>query len=169
MLKKSTLVCFLFLASVCANAQDKWFNQKINEKVSVNFPVEPRKINEQNYGIKDANDIVFLVSSVDLLKATGLSLEEFNKGVVNQQFADEFMGGLTPTMPKYTFKPAKIITLKGNTAYQTSGRDEVNKSTIYMNIVFVDGIAHSITSILPDGKDSKNTVKFLNELYINGK
>jgi len=169
MLKKSILFLFIVVSSIQVNAQKDWFKQKINDKVSVNFPVEPKKLTLNNYGVRAADDVIFLVSNVDLLAATGLSLEEFNKGVITQQFADEFMGGLTPKLPKYTFKSAKIGTLKGNPVYAVSGRDDVNKNTMYMNIVFVDGTSYSITSIVPDGKDLKNTNIFLNEIYINGK
>jgi hypothetical protein len=169
MLKKSILLLFIVVSSIYANAQKDWFKQKFTDKVSVNFPVEPKKINEQNYGVRDNDNVIFLVTHIDLLKSTGMGLEEFNKNIIIQQFADEFMGGLSPTMPKYTFKTVKIGTIKGNTAYSVSGRDDVNKSTIYMNIVFVDGTAYSLTSIVPDGKDLKNTNTFLNEIYINGK
>ncbi|TKC10595.1 hypothetical protein FA048_10470 [Pedobacter polaris] len=166
MLKKSILILFLSVLSVCVNAQEGWFKQKISEKVSVTFPLEPKKINEQNYGIKDAEGVVYLVSFVDLLKATGMPLNEFNEKIKAQQFADDFMGGLTPTMPKFIFKAAKISTLKGYTAYQVIGRDEPNKSTIAMNIVFVDGIAYSITNIITDGKNTKNRDIFLTNISI---
>lgn len=169
MLRKTTIVLFLAIASLYTNAQDKWFSQKINDKVTVNFPIEPKKLNEVNYGVRDNNNVVFLVTTVDLLKVTGLSLEEFNKNIVEQKWADEFMAGLIPTMPKYTFKSAKITTVKGNTAYWVSGRDEEGKTTIFMNLVFVDGNVHNIASIVPDGIDTKNKDRFLTEIYINGK
>ncbi|MFA6277089.1 MAG: hypothetical protein WC622_10095 [Pedobacter sp.] len=169
MLKKSILLLFILVSSIQVNAQKAWFKQKISDKVSVNFPIEPKKINDQNYGVRDEDGVAFLVSFVDLLAATGFSLEQFNKGVIEQSFADEFMGGLTPKLPSYTFKPAKIIITKANPSYLVYGRDEQKKNTIYMNIVFIDGISHSLTCIVPDGKDIKNKDKFLNEIYINGK
>jgi hypothetical protein len=167
MFKKSVLILFLSFVSIYVNAQEGWFKQKINEKVTVNFPIECKKINDNSYGIKNQDDVVFLISSVDLLKITNLSLEEFNKNVVLQSWANEFMDGLTPTMPKFTFKAAEIITLKGQTAYHVIGRDEAGKSTIFMNIVFVDGTAHSLTSLVPDGKSTKNTDIFLTNISVN--
>ncbi|WP_316767789.1 hypothetical protein [Pedobacter frigiditerrae] len=167
MLKKSILILFLSVVSIYVNAQEGWFKQKINDKVTVNFPVESKKINENSYGIRDKDDVVFLVSSVDLLKITNLSLEEFNKNIVLQSWADEFMAGLTPTMPKFAFKTAEIIKLKGQTAYHVTGRDDAAKTTVYMNIVFVDGTAHSVTSLVPDGKSTKNTDLFLTNIFIS--
>ncbi len=167
MFKKATFVLFLSFISTYVNAQEGWFKQKINEKVTVNFPIEPKKLNEQSYGFKDNDGVVFVVSSVDLLKATGMALDDFNTQVKTQEFADEFMSGLTPTMSKFTFMSAKITTVKGSTAYYVTGRDETNKTTIYMNIVFVDGTGHSITSMVPDGKSTKNTDLFLTNIFIS--
>ena len=169
MLKRATLLLLIGVVSLCANAQEKWFNQKINEKVSISFPLEPKKLTESNYGVRDKDDMTFLVSFVDLIKITNMSLEEFNTSVATTKFADEFMAGLTPKLPKFTFSPHKITTVKGYTTYQVSGRAEDLKTSIYMNIVFVDGISYSLTSLVPDGKNSKNKDKFLNEIYINGK
>ncbi|MDQ7949839.1 MAG: hypothetical protein REI78_04865 [Pedobacter sp.] len=166
MLKKVTLVFFLALASSYAGAQEKWFNQKINDKVDVNFPIEAKKLNETSYGIRNNDGVVFLITTVDLLKVTGMTAKEFNEEVVKQKWAEEFMGGLAPTMPNYTFSAPKIVTFKSNPAYQTSGRDDKNKNTIYMNLVFIDGIVYNMSSIVPDGKETKTTDKFLKELYI---
>jgi hypothetical protein len=168
MLKKSIL-CFLLLSmSIFVHAQEQWFLQKINDKVSINFPAEPKKINEQNIGI-NKDDVIYLVTFIDLLKATGMTLEDFNSKIGAQEFADEFMSGLTPTMPKFKFGSAKINNVKGYTAYLVQGRDEETKKAVHMNIVFIDGTAYSITSIIEDGKDPRNKDKFLNEIYINGK
>jgi len=167
MLKKCTFILFLSVISICVNAQEGWFKQKVSDKVTINFPIEPKKLNEQSYGGKGTDGVVYVVSSVDLLKATGMALADFNTQVKTQEFADEFMSGLTPTMSKFTFMSAKITTLKSNTAYYVTGRDETNKTTIYMNIVFVDGTGHSITSIVPDGKSTKNTDIFLTNIFIS--
>ncbi len=155
MLKKSTLILFLSIASIYANAQTGWFKQKINDKVTVGFPIEPKKINDQNIGI-NKDGVVYLVTYLDLLKATGLTSEVFNQSVTTQDFADEFLDGMAPTMPKYKFEKIKIITLKNQPTYQITGRDEVNKTTVYMNAVFVDGMVYNLTTVLPDGKSSKD-------------
>jgi hypothetical protein len=170
MLKTTTLVLFLVVASICANAQEKWFRQKISEKVSVNFPVEPKKINDNTYAIKDKDSVVFALTYVDIIKLTGMDIETFNSGIATQAFADGFMNGLTPTMPQYTFAPVKITSIKDYTTYQITGRDDANKRTVFMNVVFVDGIAHSLTCFYFDGQNIKNKDKFLaGEIYINGK
>jgi hypothetical protein len=169
MLKTSTLVLFLALASICAKAQDKWFILKLNDKVSVSFPFEPKKFSENNFGVRAEDETAYLVSFVDLLSITQMTKEVFNENVVTPKFADEFMEGLKPKLAKFTFGPHKVTTVKGLPTYQVAGRSEELKTNIYMNIIFVDGTSYSITSLVPDGKPTKNKDKFLTEIYVNGK
>jgi hypothetical protein len=169
-LKKTILCLLLTITSIYASAQDKWFMQKISDKISVNFPLEPKKINENSYAVKDADDVVYALTIVDLLKVTGLDAAAFTTQVKTQAFADEFMNGLIPTMPKYTFKAAQIITVKGMPAYRLVGRNEEAKNTIFMTAVFVDGIGHTLASLIADGKDTKRKDKYIaGEIYFYGK
>jgi hypothetical protein len=167
MLKTSTLVLFLTIVSICANAQEKWFSQKVSDKVTVNFPGEPKKLSDVSYGYNAKDSTVFVVSIVDLLKATGMDLATFNSNVETQEFADGFMEGLTPTMARFSFRTAKIIKIKNLPAYEIVGRADDLKKTIYMNVVFVDGVAHTLACLIGDGKDTKNKDKFIaGEIYI---
>ncbi len=77
------------------------------------------------------------------------------------------MEGLTPTMPNFSFKAARIIKIKKLNAYEIIGRDDQLKKTIFMNVVFVDGIAHTLACLISDGKDTKSRDKFLaGEIYV---
>lgn len=167
MLKKSTLVLFLALASFLSNAQEGWVKQKINAKVTVGFPLAPKKVNENSYVVKDADENIYITTTLDMLAVTKMSLEEFNTGIVTQEFADEFLNGLAPSMPAYTFKAIKITKIKDQTVYQVEGRDDKNQATIYFNIFFIDGTSHSLTCIYKDGKPSRARDLFLTNIYIS--
>jgi len=167
MLKKSTLVLFLALASFFSKAQQGWFKQKINAKTTVGFPLEPKKVNENSYVVKDADENIYIVTTLDMLAVTKMTLEEFNTGIVTQEFADEFLNGLAPSMPAYTFKAIKITKIKDQVVYQIEGRDDKNQATIYFNIFFVDGISHSVTCIQKDGKPTRTRDLFLTNIYIS--
>lgn len=155
----------LSVACIYANAQEGWFKQKISEKVTVNFPAEPKKINEMNYGI-NKDGVIYLVTFVDVLKATGMKKEDFDIGLPTQQFADDFSTGLIGTMTGYTFGKTKVNIVKEHTAYQMSGRNEEKKTNVYLNIVFVDGIAYSISCYIPDEKTDKYKDTFLSNIQI---
>lgn len=166
MLKKSILLLFVAFASFTVKAQEGWFKQKIDEKVTVNFPFEPKKINEMNYGI-NKDGVIYLVTFIDILKSTGMKKEDFDAGVSTQQFADEFASGLIGTMSGYTFGTTKITTAKDYPAYQMSGRNEEKKTNVYLNIVFINGIAYSISCYVPDGKEIKFKDIFLSNIFVS--
>jgi len=166
MLKKSILFFFIVIASFSVKAQEGWFTQKIDEKVTVNFPFEPKKINEQNYGI-NKDGVIYLVTFINILKATGMTKEDFDAGVSKQQFADDFAGGLIGKMPGYTFGKTKVTTSKDYPAYQMSGRNDEKKINIYLNIVFINGIAYSISCYVPDGKEIRFKDIFLTNIFVS--
>ncbi len=167
MLKKSTLVLFLALASFFSKAQQGWFKQKINSKVTVGFPSEPKKVNENSYVVKDADENVYVITTLDMLAVTKMSSEEFNTGIVTQDFADEFLSGLAPSMPAYTFKDIKIAKIKDQVVYQIEGRDDKNQATIFFNIFFIDGTSYSLACIQKDGKPTRTKDLFLTNMYIS--
>ncbi|MGM9479300.1 hypothetical protein ACS5PU_22955 [Pedobacter sp. GSP4] len=164
MFKKSTLILLLVLGVVKLNAQDKWFKQQIDEKVSVSFPKQPKKVNEISYGMRDSIGVIFTNSMVNLLKITQLDLETLNSEIEKQQFADDFVTGIGTSFPKYKFEKAKIITVKGQRAYGVVARDEESKRNLYMNVCFLDGVSYSLTCIVPDGISIKDKDLFLNAI-----
>jgi hypothetical protein len=170
MLKKSILCLLLLITSIFAHAQEKWFLQKIDDKVSVNFPAESKKLGENRFGVNTKDGTIYAVSVVDLLKAIGMSLTTFNAEVETQGFVDGFMEGLTPTMPQFKFSPTKVVKVKGLPAYEIVGRNDGRNQTIYMTVIFVDGVSYTLACSIVDSKDAKNKDKFIaGEIYINGK
>ncbi|WP_410220823.1 hypothetical protein [Pedobacter sp.] len=159
------ILVFLCLSSI-TYAQDGWFKQKINNKITVSFPTEPKKLNETSYALNQDN-IIYAAYFVDLLKVTSLSLETFNKSIISQEYADEFLKGLAPSFPKYVFEKPKIYNFQNCTSYAIYGKNSADKLTIQMNIVFVDGIAYTAGCILPDNKESKLKDLFLANINIS--
>jgi hypothetical protein len=165
-LHKIILTLIFSCLSTILYAQEGWFTQKIGDRVAVNFPLEPKKLNETSYGIKK-DDIIFITSFVNLLKITDLSLVELNKSIAVQEYADEFLKGLAPSFPTYVFEKTKIYKFQNHTSYSMFGDDKLNGLTIHMNIVFVDGIAFSASCILPNNSDSKQKNLFLANINIS--
>jgi hypothetical protein len=156
MYRKIILIGLLSIVCLYVKAQDKWYLQQIAEKVSIKFPVQPRKINEISYGLKDTSGIVYVSSTVDLLKTTQLDLPTFNEEIEKQEFADDFGIGVSGSFPKYKFGQTKLIMAQGQRAYIMEARCEENKSNLYMLVCFLNGISYGFTCIVPDGKSLKN-------------
>jgi hypothetical protein len=167
MLKKSLLLLFLTVNFLFLHAQENWFQHKASDKVTVGFPAAPKKVTENSYFLKDTTGVIYGLSILDIAKSINMEPDAFNDAVITQEFADQFLEGLAPTMPKYTFKPIKIVHLKNYPTYYIEGRDDVNKSTAYFNSVFIDGVSYNLTCILPDGKSGKNKDIFLTNISIS--
>ncbi|RZL50274.1 MAG: hypothetical protein EOP00_05155 [Pedobacter sp.] len=168
MLKKSILFLLLSVVTLCVSAQDGWYKQKINDNVSVNFPAEVKKLNEQSYGFKDKNGVVFVVSSVDLLKITDQDLATFNTNLETKLWMDEFVEGIAQSMKKFKFMSANKVKVKGFTAYDLKAINEEAQTNLFMKVVFVNGTSHSLTCLVPDAnKITPEIEKFLaGEIYV---
>lgn len=167
MLRKSFILLFLTANCLFLHAQENWFQHKANDKITIGFPSQPKKVTESSYFLKDTTGVIYGVSVIDIAKSINMEADAFNDAVVTQEFADQFLEGLAPTMPKYTFKPIKIVRLKNYPTYYIEGRDDVNKTTAYFNSVFIDGVSYNLTCILPDGKSGKNKDIFLTNISIS--
>jgi len=165
MLKKTTLILLLVIGAVKLNAQNKWFKQQITEKVSVSFPIQPKKVNETSYAVKDSTGIIYVSSRVDLLPITQLDLATLNAEIEKQKFADDFVVGISGSFPKYKFENPKLIMVSGQRAYAVVARDEANKLSLFMNVCFLDGTSYSFSCIVPDGKNIKHKDTFLSTIW----
>ena len=166
MLKKTTLILLLVIGVIELNAQSKWFKQQINEKVSVSFPIQPRKVNETSYAVKDSTGIIYISSRVELLPITQLDLATFNAEIEKQKFADDFVVGISGSFPEYKFENPKLIMVSGQRAYAVVARDEVNKLNLFMHVCFLDGTSYSFSCIVPDGKNIKYKDMFLSTIWL---
>jgi len=165
-LKKTTLILLLVIGVIELNAQSKWFKQQINEKVSVSFPIQPRKVNETSYAVKDSTGIIYISSRVELLPITQLDLATFNAEIEKQKFADDFVVGISGSFPEYKFENPKLIMVSGQRAYAVVARDEVNKLNLFMHVCFLDGTSYSFSCIVPDGKNIKYKDMFLSTIWL---
>jgi len=152
MLNKYFCLILLLGSFNLVKAQEDWFTQKLSEKISISFPKKPVKASQTSYGVKDSTGVIFAATISDIAKAINFDKSTFDSVVVEQDFANDFLEGFKPSMPKYTFGNVKISTLIGEPTYQFEGRDAINKSTVYFVAVFIDGIGYNFTCILPDGK-----------------
>lgn len=166
MIKKLMLISLFVFVGAQIKAQDGWVKQKIDDHVTVGFPVAPKKINDNSTGIRDQEGVIYMVTNLDLVKIMGTTVENFNAQVGTPTFADEFLKGMKTSTPNFVLSPIKITKLKEKPCYQLSGRDDKSKTTMYMNIVFVDGISYSLTAIVPDGKSLNNKDIFLTNITV---
>ncbi|WP_113635660.1 hypothetical protein [Nubsella zeaxanthinifaciens] len=166
-MRKVALACVLLLVSSFAFAQKKWHAQKLTKKFTVNFPSAPTKTAGTTFALKDSTNAIYTATYSFI--AQNLKIEEraFTKLVTTNEFANEFLNSLQTTLPQYELSEIKIKQHKNYVSYQTEGKSETQQKSIFMNIIFVDGIYYSLSCALPNGQESANKELFLQSFKIS--
>lgn len=165
-MKKAVLICFLLLNSVFVFAQKNWVKQKLTSRVTVAFPTAPTKTAGTTFALKDTTNTVYTVTYSFIAQNLKIDQKAFDKLVTTNEFASEFLSGLQTTLAGYNLDEIKIKRYKNYVSYVTEGKNEDEKKSIFMHIIFVDGIYYSLSVVIPDGENLQNKNIFLNNFQI---
>ena len=165
-MKKSALICFLLLTSIASFAQKKWVKQKLTSRVTVSFPAAPSKTAGTTFALKDTTNIIYTVTYSFIAQNLKIDEKAFSKLVTTEEFASEFQNSLQATLAGYNLEPIKIKQNKNYVSYITEGKNEDEKKSIFMHIIFVDGIYYSLSVVIPEGKNLQSKDLFLNSFQI---
>lgn len=165
-MKRATLICFLLFTSVFAFAQKNWVKQKLTNRVTVSFPTAPSKTAGTTFALKDTTNTVYTVTYSFIAQNLKIDEKAFSKLVTTEEFASEFQNSLHATLSGYNLEPIKIKQNKNYVSYITEGKNEDEKKSIFMHIVFVDGIYYSLSVVIPEGKSFNNKDIFLHNFQI---
>lgn len=167
-MKKVVFALMLLLAGSFAFGQKKWHSQKLTNKFTVNFPAAPTKTAGTTFALKDTTTNAIYTATYSFI-AQNLKIDEraFSKLVTTNEFANEFLSSLQITLSQYELSDIKIKQHKNYVTYQTEGKSESQQKSIFMNIIFVDGIYYSLSCALPDGQDNGNKELFLQSFKIS--
>ncbi len=166
MFKSLLLIALFFGLSISVNAQEGWFKQLFNEKVTIGFPAEGKRTSESTYVFKDSIGSVYGLVMVPLDKKSFVGKTTTDTLVVRYKFIDMVVENLKAKMPKYTIGAVKINKLNDLKIYHLEGVNTENKSSVFVNMVLVDDISYSLMCILADSADTKNKDIFLNNITI---
>lgn len=161
-MKRIALICVLALWSAVVFAQKNWVKQKLTSHFTASFPSAPRQMASTTFALKDSTHVIYTATYSFI--AQNLKVEEkvFEKLAATNEFAGEFLSTLQATLPQYSLEKLQLKQHKNYVNYLTSGRNETEKKTIFMNIVFVNGVYYSLSCIIPDGEKLDNKDTFLN-------
>ena len=165
-MRKTLLICLFALFTTTAFAQKNWVKQKLTSRFTASFPSAPSQTASTTFAIKDSTGIYTATYS---FIAQNLKVEEkvFEKLAATNEFAGEFLSTLQATLPQYSLEKLQIKQHKNYVNYLTSGRNETDKKTIFMNIIFVDGVYYSLSCIVPDDVVNKNKDLFLSSFQVH--
>jgi len=165
-MKKTALICCLLFISITAFAQKDWFKQKLTNRLTVAFPSAPAKTAGTTFALKDTTNTVFTATYSFIAQNLKIDEKAFGKLVTTNEFASEFLSGLQTTLPGYNLTEIKIKRHKNYVSYITEGKNEEEHKSIFMHILFIDGIYYSLSCVMPDDANIQNKTIFLNNFQV---
>jgi len=166
MMKKTALICCLLFISVATFAQKNWVKQKITNRLTVSFPSAPAKTAGTTFALKDTTNTVYTATYSFIAQNLKIDEKAFAKLVTTSEFSDEFLNGLQTTLPGYNLSEIKIKQNKNYVSYFTEGKNEEEHKSIFMHILFIDGIYYSLSCVAPEGANLQNNTTFLKNFQV---
>ncbi|RZK52391.1 MAG: hypothetical protein EOO91_19415, partial [Pedobacter sp.] len=108
MLKKLFLVAILTGLNLYAVAQKDWIKQKFDDKLTIAFPAETKKVSESTFIARDSTGTVFGVVVVPIDKSSFLEATSTDSLLTRIKFLDVVVGGIKAKMPKYAIGDIKV-------------------------------------------------------------
>ena len=166
MLKRPLFILLITLTCFIANAQTGWTKHKFGDKLTINFPSEPKKANESTYIAKDSTGTVYGVVIMEIDPSAYKTTLSSDTLLVRLKFIDEVVGSIKSKMPKYTIGDLKKGQQNKIKTYSLEGVNPENKSKVHLNILMIDNVSYSLTCFLPAGVDNKNKDAFLKSFTV---
>ncbi|WP_461790130.1 hypothetical protein [Pedobacter sp.] len=166
-MKKFAILSFLLLISCAIFAQKKWHTQKLTNKFTANFPSAPAKTAGTTFALKDSTNTIFTATYSFIAQNLKIDERAFSKLVTTTEFANEFLSSLQTTLPQYELADIRVKQHKNYVSYQTEGKSDTQQKSIFLNIIFVDGIYYSLSCAIPNGQNQDNKDIFLQSFKVS--
>lgn len=166
-MKRIALICLLIMCHCFAFAQKNWYTQKLTSNFAASFPAAPMKTAGTTFALKDSTNTIFTATYSFIAQNLKIDQKAFAKLLTTNEFASEFLSGLQTTLPQYNLANITVKQHKDYVTYQTEGKDVEQQKSIFLNIVFVDGIYYSLSCAIPEGQSHSNKDAFLQNFKIS--
>lgn len=159
---KKTLFLSIFICSFIrvASAQTTWIDYKVDEKISVKLPVQPKTIQGNVYAT-DKDSSMYIIAIIDFLKVTGVDSVAMAPMEPTPQFGDQLKTGMLSQMPGYTLGDVKIYKWHGHYTYKGEGSNAGKKLKTYVYMICWGNTMYSLMVIAPE----KNPIKGKDDFF----
>lgn len=153
MKKERYLLLVVLLFPMLAIAQTNWVTQKLDDNLSIKFPLSPEKSTKSGaevYVVKERDSIMYSAGIVDMKNVSRLD----SASLVPLKDTQGFANGLTKTMaaqkPNYTFGNVNIGKWKTFTSYQILGSEKTTKATLTVQMIFIGSKLYILSCRVPE-------------------
>jgi hypothetical protein len=169
MKKNYYLLLFVLILSASAKAQTDWVTKKLDEKLSVKFPVEPEKVARNgvdSYLAKGKDSVKYSTTILDLSVVAHLDSATLAPMKDNQEFADQMGMGIASKKTNYAYGSVTIGKWNTYTTYDMSATEKTNKSTLLTHMVLIGSKMYTLSCLLPVNMVTKNNELFFNSVEV---
>jgi len=161
------LLLFVLILSASAKAQSTWTATKLDDKMSVKFPSEPKKATVNSvdtYAVMGKDSLGLVAAVLDFAVVAHIDEATLATMKDDPQFADQFKTGFTSSRPDFNIGDITIGKWKGNTMYTMSGPQKANKSVLYVQTVIIGSKMYMMSCVVPTGVNVANKDTFFGSL-----
>lgn len=169
MKKTYHLLLFVLMLSTAAKAQTDWVTKNLDEKLSIKFPVEPKKVTKSGidvYTSKGKDSVGYSATVIDYEVIAHLDSATLAPLKDSQEFADQMKFGMASTKTNYTFGEVTISKWKTYTTYHISASENTNKNTLLIQMILIGSKMYSLSCLVPANLVTKNNEVFFSSVEI---
>jgi len=167
-MKKTFLWLILIVLSIkVAHAQTGWINYKLDNKLSVKFPVTPRYINKNTLFAMATDSSAYIVTIVDLKESDGLDSAGLVSQAGTQMFADSLRSSMLSSMAGYILSEITVGKWKSFISYNLNGGNISQEITLETFMVLLGTKLYGLSTILRTGKPNNFKNYYFSSLTLN--
>jgi len=169
MKRTNLILAFLLFFVTVSQAQTGagWVDYKMDNRISVKVPVQPKTINEVTQFAQGKDSAVYVLTLVDMKASAGLDSAQLSTMGSQQEFADGLKNGMSGSMPGYTLGDFKIGKWKNFTSYSMEGENSSQKIKLQSFMVLVGSKLYGISLMLHNGKTTPDKDFFFQSLTLH--
>lgn len=155
------------VVNYCLPAQtNSWFTQKLDDKISIQFPNKPTTTDEGKvYLLFDSDSTVYTANVTDL-GLMGLDSAMLAAQVETEDFKEQFKMGLTMQMPALEIKELTTEKWKCYTTYLLKGTYDERNALVFFKCVFINTNMYTLFCIVDAKKSTANKEQFFNSVTL---
>jgi hypothetical protein len=166
MKKPFLLLIAAIMAASFAHAQNAWVTYKIDNRLSVKVPDQPKEINGGATMSMDNDSLIYLTILVDFVKSANIDSTALAPLLPTQEFADGLKTGMLSKMEGSTLGDVKIGKWNNYYCYNIEGENADKKLKLYTFLVVIGNNLYGLMVLVPDTKSSKGKDDFFNSLTL---
>jgi len=149
------LVVTIICSIIVAHAQTNWIDYKIDNRVSVKIPSQPKKIDEFNVMASDMSGSVYVLGAVDLAISDGTDSAKLVTLAPTAEYAKMMRTKLIESLPGFEMGDIKTGLWNQHNAYYLNGVYLATKGKVYMFLFIIGSKLYSLTAITPENSSGQ--------------